>query len=147
MQAEDIDVQPTSSNMEVPGFSPEPQERAYAADVANDSRRPIRNIACRIEASHGACLETARLAGLYTTVPGLTFSTGASRPPSQMLDPTETSILPLMRAGESGSFIFAVGTKQYPDARMTVRFTDDAWLHWQIDPDLHLEKLNNRDDW
>ena len=24
---------------------------------------------------------------------------------------------------------------------MTARFTDDAGLHWQVDPDLHLEKL------
>jgi hypothetical protein len=30
---------------------------------------------------------------------------------------------------------------------MTVRFTDDAGLHWQIDPDLHLKKLNDRRDW
>jgi len=30
---------------------------------------------------------------------------------------------------------------------MKVRFTDDAGLHWQIDHDLHLEKLEHRDDW
>jgi hypothetical protein len=34
-----------------------------------------------------------------------------------------------------------------PDATMTARFTDDAGLHWQIDHDLHLEKLDSRDDW
>jgi hypothetical protein len=28
---------------------------------------------------------------------------------------------------------------------MTLRFTGDAGLHWQIDHDLHLEKLDNRD--
>jgi hypothetical protein len=27
-----------------------------------------------------------------------------------------------------------------------VRFTDDAGLHWQIDHDLHLEKLLDRPD-
>jgi hypothetical protein len=36
--------------------------------------------------------------------------------------------------------------KQHPEARMTVRFTDDADLHWQIDQDLHLKPLDNRDD-
>jgi hypothetical protein len=30
---------------------------------------------------------------------------------------------------------------------LTLRFTDDAGLHWQIDHDLHLRKLDNRDDW
>jgi hypothetical protein len=32
-----------------------------------------------------------------------------------------------------------------PEGRMTARFTDDAGMHWQIDPDLHLGKLNSRD--
>jgi hypothetical protein len=26
-----------------------------------------------------------------------------------------------------------------------VRFTDDAGLHWEIDNDLHLKKLDSRD--
>ena len=30
---------------------------------------------------------------------------------------------------------------------MKVRFTDDAGLHWQIDPDLHLERPKTRNDW
>ena len=64
-----------------------------------------------------------------------------------MLDPIETPRIPLIRSDERGSFIFAVGTEQDPEARMTLRFTDDADLHWQIDHDLHLEKLDNRDDW
>jgi hypothetical protein len=28
-----------------------------------------------------------------------------------------------------------------------VRFTDDAGLYWQIDYDLRLEPLNDRNDW
>jgi hypothetical protein len=31
-----------------------------------------------------------------------------------------------------------------PDAKIKVRFTDDAGLHWEIDHDLHLEKLAER---
>jgi len=30
---------------------------------------------------------------------------------------------------------------------VTLRFTDDAGLHWQIDENMHLEKLPNRYDW
>jgi hypothetical protein len=30
---------------------------------------------------------------------------------------------------------------------VTARFTDDAGLHWQVDPDLHLKKLPDRSDW
>jgi hypothetical protein len=30
---------------------------------------------------------------------------------------------------------------------VTARFTDDAGLHWQVDPDLHVEKLPDRSDW
>jgi hypothetical protein len=33
------------------------------------------------------------------------------------------------------------------DPCLAVRFTDDARLHSQIDQDLHLERLVNRDDW
>jgi hypothetical protein len=33
------------------------------------------------------------------------------------------------------------------NARLAVRFTDDAGLHWQIDQDLHLEQLDNRGNW
>jgi hypothetical protein len=30
---------------------------------------------------------------------------------------------------------------------MLVRFTDDPGLYWQIDPFVHLEELETRDDW
>jgi len=32
-----------------------------------------------------------------------------------------------------------------PDGRVIARFTDDAGLHWQIDQDLHLERLSERE--
>jgi hypothetical protein len=30
---------------------------------------------------------------------------------------------------------------------MVTRFTDDSGLHWELDTDLHLLRLANRDDW
>jgi hypothetical protein len=145
-QAEAIDLKPGSTTRPVPGYNLEPQGSAHDADVANESGRPIRNIACRIQASPGADLEKARLAGVYFTFPAVTFSTG-QRPASRALEATERPRIPLLRAGETGSFVFAVSATEDPDARVTLRFTDDAGLHWQIDHDLHLEKLDNRDDW
>jgi hypothetical protein len=43
-------------------------------------------------------------------------------------------------------FIFAIEA-EHPKAQFTARLTGDAGLHWQIDPDLHLEKLPSRGDW
>jgi hypothetical protein len=52
----------------------------------------------------------------------------------------------VIKAGASGGFIWSSGDK--PDlqgSQFWVRFTDDAGLHWEIDNDLHLEKLPERD--
>jgi hypothetical protein len=56
------------------------------------------------------------------------------------MNPAEAPRIPLMRAGSTGSFIFTVVVEQHPEARMTVRFTDDADLHWQTNHDLHLSR-------
>ena len=115
-------------------------------DVANRSPRPIRNVTGRIEAQPGASLQGAALADVYADLrpSPLTVPSAATR---ALIDPPERPDIPLIRAGEIGALIFPVGADRNPDARMAVRFTDDAGLHWQIDRDLHLEKLNNRDDW
>jgi hypothetical protein len=55
--------------------------------------------------------------------------------------------IPLIRVGEAGGFVFEAQTAEHPKARIAARFTDDAGLHWQIDHDLHLEKLDKRDNW
>ena len=147
-QAEAIDLKPGSTTRPVPGYDVESQGSVHDADVFNESRRPIRNVACRIEVSLGAGLQEARLGGVYFTIPVITFSGGGPvRPASRGLEAAEKPTIPLLRAGETGSFVFAVGAEQDPEARVTLRFTDDAGLHWQIDHDLHLEKLDNRDGW
>ena len=67
--------------------------------------------------------------------------------PGPFLDLSDGSHIPLVRAGEEASFVFETGAEEYPKARVTARFTDDPGLHWQVDPDLHLEKLPDRSDW
>jgi hypothetical protein len=116
------------------------------ADVVNGSRRPIRNAACWIEPEPGGSLRAAVQVGLNfeTEIPAaLSRSPG----PRKFLDLSDGSHIPLIRASEEASFVFDADTEEYPKARVTARFTDDAGLHWQVDPDLHLEKLDDRDDW
>jgi hypothetical protein len=109
----------------------------YMAQVRNDSARPIRNVACQIEAEPGGALQAAQQVGLFVS-----YSSGAGGLP--LSDGTH---MPLVRAGQTAGFVFGVDDKQHPGARITARFTDDAGLPWQIDPDLHLKKLDDRDDW
>jgi hypothetical protein len=144
--AEMIDLEPTTFRREVPGLDPATDDTVWAADVANRSPRPIRNVASTIEAAPGAPAQEASLSGIYAE-----FQPSPIAPPGAanraLIDPSAEPRITLIRAGETGAFLFPVGARLHPDARTTVRFADDAGLHWQIDHDLHLEKLDNRDDW
>jgi hypothetical protein len=54
----------------------------------------------------------------------------------------------IVQPAERGcAFMFTAKRADCPGARVTARFTDAAGLHWQIGPDLHLEQLDNRDNW
>ena len=137
-QAEEVDLKPSYSTARIAGSDPPATHRVHGTEVSNGSQRPIRNVAGRIEPEPGATLQAADKVGVFDEFPN---GKRAFPPPQQ------NSHIPLLRAGETGGFIFAADTKGHPKARFTVRFTDDARLHWQIDPDLHLEKLPSRDDW
>lgn len=43
------------------------------------------------------------------------------------------------------SRVWAITTARYPLFIPWVRFSDNAALHWEIDNDLHLERLASRD--
>ena len=51
----------------------------------------------------------------------------------------------LIRADQAYGFVFPFDIHDHRMARISARFTDDAGLRWQIDHDLHLEKLEQRD--
>jgi hypothetical protein len=145
-QADLIDLTPGASSRQVPGLDPAADGDAWMANVANGSRRPIRNVTGKIEAAPGTPLKQAVLAGIWSDLPpsALAFS---STPTRSLINPPERPDIPLIRSGHTGALIFPIGFSLSEDARMTIRFTDDAGLHWQIDHDLHLEKLDNRADW
>jgi hypothetical protein len=107
--------------------------------VDNASRRRILNAACRIEPSDGAGLTlAAERTGQLTDA-----KTQAHR--ATLNFPAEDSTVPLIRAGSQYGFLLRFDLEKNPDARLAARFTDDAGLHWQIDQDLHLQPLDNRD--
>jgi hypothetical protein len=134
LQADAIVVAPKWWPGEVLGLRDRSGPNLYMAMVHNVSSRPIRNVACRLQvAATGNTLHAACVSG-PSTLAG--FAVG-----KQSEDPSVRLIRVKARAG----FIFPYDVDRNPDAEITARFTDDAGLHWQIDPDLHLVKLGSRD--
>ena len=148
-QADQVDLapRPISLSREVPGLDPAAGGKAWSADVINDSPRPVRNVAGRIEAAPGSPPQAAALADVYVEFTPNDLFAGGGGSGKVLLKLSERPDIPLVRAGKTGILIFPVGAPENPDARITIRFTDDAGLHWQIGHDLHLEKLDNRSDW
>lgn len=132
-----------SSHVLILGTSGSPIGTSPSAVLAvdNESRRRILDVTCRLEPSEGAGFAlAAERTGTLTE-----GKTSAHR--AMMINPAEGRTVPLARPGTRFGFLIGFDLDAHPDVRLAVRFTDDAGLHWQIDQDLHLEPLNNRDDW
>jgi hypothetical protein len=109
--------------------------------VDNVSRRRILHVTCRVEPAEDAGLTLApERAGQLT-------DSGSPAHRGMMHDPAEGSTVPLIRASSQYGFLFKFDLEKNPGTRLAARFTDDAGLHRQIEQDLHLEKLDSRDDW
>jgi hypothetical protein len=123
---------------------PEQHELVHMANVANNSKRPIREVTCHIEGISAdgktRLKKDPDLYGQWVTTPV------ASGVKTDTFTPqAKTSTYPVLTAGSNVGFVFDVTAGEYPGLLAWVRFTDDAGLHWQIDTDLHLEKLKSRD--
>jgi hypothetical protein len=107
---------------------------AHVVDVANESQRPIRNVTAWIEPEPGKSQHPPTLVVL-----------NAVGPNGQKVerDRRNDSSIPLVRPRVIATFTFPIND-QIPDPRVTVYFTDDADLHWQIDHDLRLKPLAHR---
>ena len=123
---------------------------AWVVWVSNDSDRPIWNVASRCAPSPG---EAAPLAHQYAqyepskigTLPAPRSDGLFEIPGPPLLKIEDASNMPVLRARQEAGFIFPIAAREHPDAQRTVRFTDDADLHWQIDHHLHLKPLPRRD--
>jgi hypothetical protein len=134
-------------------------EPVHMVVVTNGSKRPIRDVTCRANVYSAASelfgprradgqpvrqdeLVKERRApdvlGQVTAIdPGGEAQTFVLRSPGIMW--------PVLKAGDHVAFVWGLATAQWPRLVPLVRFTDDAGLHWEIDRDLHLQKLNSRD--
>lgn len=108
----------------------------HAAKVINDSGRPIRDVVCRLQTSQGGDMYPAKLVGRVVTP-------ADAQVMRRFTDQAEDDKIRLVRAGQIFGFVFPVDTNR--QAILTLRFTDDAGLYWQVDDDLHLEPLDSRD--
>ncbi len=120
-QANDVEVRRASRVQSV-------GNARWRAVIHNGSSRPIRDVAARIEREPGA--ERQR---------PFEFMLGEDRPYRNGAD------IWVLHKGQQASLGFQVTRHDHPDAEITVRFDDDAGLHWEIDHHLHLMRLDLRD--
>lgn len=110
---------------------------AHSVVVTNGSKRPIREVACKVEVGRNDGSAHALGEGVYGYMAGTDFV-------GHFIERGSGSTMPVLRAGMKAGFAWS-GAAEYPRIVWTVRFTDDAGRHWEIDTDLHLRKLDHRD--
>ena len=131
-------------------FAVAPGEQVHMAIVSNESGRPIRNVVCNrgngnrdedIEDILGPSSHSnlAVVVGRYVN-PRLRQEGGPI-----LVGAIPASHAFRIRPDEAYGFVFDVSVHRVTFASELVRFTDDAGLHWQMDCDLHLEPLAERD--
>jgi hypothetical protein len=140
-------------------FAVDPGESVHMAVVSNESRRPIKNVKCRIGGTSDIddLLKTresdfAVVVGRVLPVsdhPGLDVRSPSGLPddPDAPIHPVAASSRSRIPPGEQYGFVFEIDSHRALGlvSDIAVRFTDDAGLHWQIDPDQHLKQLPKRD--
>jgi hypothetical protein len=124
---------------------PVDESKAEAGDiwmgvVENTSHRPIRDVICRIQPhpAQGYDFSSQAVGELAEAPVG---------PKAQMpvfVSPKLGDHVALIRGGKTYGFKTSIPVADHQVARMIVRFTDDAGIHWEIDADLHLAKLPSR---
>jgi hypothetical protein len=106
----------------------------------NRSSRPIRDVVCRIQLHPAQDYDfSAQAVGELTALP---MGSAANMP--VFIGARLGDRVALIRGGQTFGFQSSIPVADHQLARMITRFTDDAGIHWQIDADLHLEKLASR---
>jgi hypothetical protein len=135
---------------ELPGVAP--GEVVHMAVISNGSHRSIRDVRCR----WGTSRDDEDISDILGPPSHSSFAVVVGRLPSLRSDArTESRELGLLegvdrarliRAGQSYGFVFEILIHHVLIGDgISARFTDDAGLHWQIDHEMHLTKLNRRD--
>lgn len=132
-------------------LSEDEREPIHMIVVINGSKRPIRDVACRIsvtDRTHYGILDAPPEA--YGTMPNAEGITGGAdtfvfHNSTDLRGPVPLPQSGFLRPGHKRAFAWRFPTSQYPGYGFSVRFTDDTGLQWEITVDLHLEKLARRD--
>jgi hypothetical protein len=135
-QADQIDVMLHADDAVPPAASQAKNNPNWMVYVTNGSRRPIRDItSTMVPAPDMDSIAAIMVASV------LTVSVGDSKPASAIYK-IEVPAIVLLRAGMSLGLVFPARVSEYPKPCFTIEFSDDAGLRWQIDSDLHLQKLS-----
>lgn len=123
---------------------------AHAVMVVNGSGRPIRNVISTIWTDHPSFAAAPSRLNFANRIGEFVDAVlGSAATVEQLVTTENTDRLKVLRAHRRGALVFPFNTNDYLNPKFTVmvRFTDDAGLHWQIDGDLRLTKLERRADW
>ncbi len=137
-QAEQIDIMPESRLADLPTFG---SGTYWTATVVNGSNRPIRNLRCRanVEGQDKPNQlmndHIGRIADVGNT--GKRF----------VKDADLRAPLPVLRRGESVTFLSPLTPGPAWLTRFWVQFEDDADLHWQLDSHGHLQRIEPDERW
>lgn len=147
-QADAVTIKPGDWRGSVPGVRTRNGPAVHKAVVTNGWYRPVRDIACCVQTEQNGPLHPACLVARRVPVPPSPF--GQASPTATSLDGytlddrVEDSKIRLLKAGETAEFVFVYDVATHQGI-LTLRFTDDAGLCWQVDNDLHLQQLDTRD--
>jgi hypothetical protein len=150
-QADKIDVQTSSTTREqtvVLKDHGNPLEGLHMVTIRNRSSRPIRYLSARLdvvdhEGPKGYLLNDFTRTGRVKPVVYGTPGQGSNS--RQFTFENLWDKKRLLRAGDAAAFVWDIPSYKSIDLQFWVRFTDDKGLHWQIDTNLHLKKLDDRD--
>jgi hypothetical protein len=122
-------------------LSPESVQSVHMAVVANESGRPIRDVACRITPEGQA----PRLAAVVGQL--MEYNVASSVVSDALVHKENRDNWRLVPARLQCGFVFPFPVDGYPNVQMEARFADDAGVNWEIDHDQRLLKLEKRDGW
>jgi hypothetical protein len=143
-QAEQIDV----SVRQVDGaqakvLPPDKTEPVHIVVVTNGSQRPIREVACKIEAIQAdETIRQKKEADVYGE--WMSYALGYTALAEAFVPQARATTMPVLKAGHKAGLASGFTASQFPRVITWVRFTDDAGLHWEIDTSLQLRKLDYR---
>jgi hypothetical protein len=144
-QADQVEVAARAIDGAAAKVLPDDQgEPVHMVVVDNGSKRPIREVAVKIEAIQAdESVRQQKMADVWGEL--MPYALGSTTTAEAFVLQARASTMPVLRAGHKGAFVWGFTAALYPRLLSWVRFTDDAGLHWEITTDLHLRKLPKRD--